>query len=111
MNLRIANPEKFISRVGLLVLVVVLLGGYGINHLLDRGPIKIDSDAIMTVTVRPGDTVWSIAEQSSNVDKDLRLQVLDIIRLNQLEGNGTIQIGQKLMLPVIYDDTQLADSH
>lgn len=111
MNLRIANPEKFISRVGVLVLILVLLGGYGINHILDRPDIRIDSDAVMTVTVQPGDTIWSIAEQSPHTVKDVRLHVLDIIRLNQLDGNGSIQVGQKIMLPLIYDDTQLADNH
>lgn len=110
MNVRVADPEKFISRVGLLILVIVLLAGFGLNQLMERPQIKINSDAIMTVTVRPGDTVWSIAEQSAHQEKDLRLQVLDIIRLNQLDAKGQLQIGQKLMLPLMYDDTQLADN-
>ena len=111
MNTRIVNPGKFISRVGLIVLIIIMLGGYGIDQLLDRPEIKINSDAVMTVTIRPGDTIWSIAEQTAGTEKDLRLRVLDIIRLNQLDGNGSVQIGQKIMLPLIYDDVQLADNH
>ena len=111
MNWKIADPEKFISRVGLLIFILVLLAGYGLNQLLERPEIRIDSDAIMTVTVRPGDTIWSIAEQTAQTNGDLRFDVLDIIRLNQLDGNGTIQVGQKIMLPQHYDGNQLADSH
>ncbi|NMB04493.1 MAG: LysM peptidoglycan-binding domain-containing protein [Tissierellia bacterium] len=111
MNWKIADPEKFISRVGLLIFILVLLAGYGLNQLLERPEIRIDSDAIMTVTVRPGDTIWSIAEQTAQTNGDLRFDVLDIIRLNQLDGNGTIQVGQKIMLPLHYDGNQLADSH
>lgn len=109
MRLRIANPEKFISRFGCLVLVVVLLAGVGLNRFMDRHELKIDSDAVMMVTVKPGDTLWNIVRTTHPSVADIRFIVQDTIRLNDLDGHGNITPGQRIMLPINYAD-MLADN-
>lgn len=53
-----------------------------------------------TVTVMPGDTLWSIAE-SVAPDADPRGVIGDIQRLNAL-GGGSLQVGQQLAIPAAY---------
>lgn len=53
-----------------------------------------------TVTVMPGDTLWSIAE-SVAPSIDPRAVISDIQRLNAL-GHGSLQVGQQLALPAEY---------
>lgn len=109
MKLRIANPQKFVSRIGFLMIIVVLLSGYGLNHVLTKHELKINTDSVMMVTVKPGDTVWTIAQTTNPVSDDVRFLVHDIIRLNGLDANGTINPGQRIMLPVRGGD-MLADN-
>lgn len=54
-----------------------------------------------TVTVAPGDSLWSIAEEVAP-DRDPRDVVDAIIRLNTLES-ATVQAGQSLAIPAEYD--------
>lgn len=53
-----------------------------------------------TVTVMPGDTLWSIAAQLAPAE-DPREVIGDISRLNLLRGSA-IQIGQELAIPTQY---------
>lgn len=53
-----------------------------------------------TVTVMPGDTLWSIAE-SVAPSADPRTVIADIRNLNVLRG-GVLMIGQELALPAEY---------
>ncbi|WP_372984156.1 LysM peptidoglycan-binding domain-containing protein [Microbacterium sp.] len=55
-----------------------------------------------TVTVMPGDTLWSIAE-SMAPGADPRDVIGDITRLNLLRG-GELQIGQELAIPAQYSE-------
>ncbi|AKV86030.1 hypothetical protein BMW26_11175 [Microbacterium sp. 1.5R] len=55
-----------------------------------------------TVTVMPGDTLWSIAE-SVAPGADPRDVIGDITRLNLLRG-GELQIGQELAIPAQYSE-------
>ena len=50
-----------------------------------------------TITVSPGQTVWSIA-QARYPEDDTRARVADIVSLNQL-GSSAIQPGQRLEVP------------
>ncbi|MBS0025342.1 LysM peptidoglycan-binding domain-containing protein [Microbacterium paraoxydans] len=56
--------------------------------------------AVETITVMPGDTLWSIAG-SIAPDADPRDVIGDISRMNLLRG-GEIQIGQELAIPAQY---------
>ncbi|MEV7607879.1 LysM peptidoglycan-binding domain-containing protein [Microbacterium sp. NPDC089320] len=55
-----------------------------------------------TVTVMPGDTLWSIAEGVAP-GADPRDVIGDITRLNLLRG-GELQIGQELAIPAQYSE-------
>ena len=56
--------------------------------------------AVETVTVMPGDTLWSIAG-SIAPNADPRDVIGEISRMNLLQG-GEIQIGQELAIPAQY---------
>jgi LysM repeat protein len=53
------------------------------------------------VTVKAGQTLWSIAEDIAPA-ADPRDVISDILSVNQLES-GSVQAGQRLMLPAGYD--------
>lgn len=55
-----------------------------------------------TVTVMPGDTLWSIASTVAPT-ADPRDVIGEISRLNMLRG-GELQIGQELAIPAQYAD-------
>lgn len=50
--------------------------------------------------VKPGDTLWHIAQTHGPEGRDVRAIVSTIERINDLEG-GILQAGQVLELPVI----------
>lgn len=55
-----------------------------------------------TVTVMPGDTLWSIAGEVAP-DADPRDVIGEISRLNLLQG-GVLQIGQEIAIPAQFSD-------
>jgi nucleoid-associated protein YgaU len=55
-----------------------------------------------TVTVMPGDTLWSIASEVAPA-ADPREVIGEISRLNALPS-GEIQIGQQISIPAQYED-------
>lgn len=75
----------------------VLAGGSALASGEQAAPIAFE-----TVTVMPGDTLWSLATTVAPT-ADPRDVVDDIIRLNNLDG-GTIQAGSELAIPVEYAD-------
>jgi Tfp pilus assembly protein FimV len=56
--------------------------------------------AVETITVMPGDTLWSIASAIAP-EADPRDVIGDISRMNLLRG-GQLQIGQELAIPAQY---------
>ena len=73
----------------------VLAGGSALASGAQAAPVDFQ-----TVTVMPGDTLWSLATTIAPA-ADPRDVVDDIIRLNNLAG-GTIQVGSELAIPVAY---------
>ncbi|MDQ2697203.1 MAG: LysM peptidoglycan-binding domain-containing protein [Actinomycetota bacterium] len=74
----------------------VLSGG---SALASRD-VGAPAGSFTTVTVAPGDSLWSIAEDVAP-DRDPRDVVDAIVRLNSLE-NVTVQAGQSLAIPAEY---------
>jgi len=60
----------------------------------------VPTTSFETVTVMPGDTLWSIAETVAP-SVDPRSVIGEIQRLNAL-GHGSLQVGQQLALPAEY---------
>lgn len=63
---------------------------------------EVATASFETVTVMPGDTLWTIAE-SIAPGADPRDVIGDITRLNVLQG-GALQIGQELAIPAAYSE-------
>lgn len=61
---------------------------------------SVSTASFETITVMPGDTLWSIAESVAPT-ADPRAVIGDIRRLNAL-GSGSLQIGQSLAIPAEY---------
>jgi LysM repeat protein len=51
--------------------------------------------------VRPGDTLWRIAETHGPAGQDPRSVIAVIERINGLDGGGVLQAGQVLEIPVV----------
>ncbi len=83
---RLALTTLTAAAVALIVgqLVIGAIGG-------SRGPEPVD------VTVRPGDTLWSIASTAAP-DRDPRTVIEDIRGLNDLPGD-TVRVGEVLRVP------------
>lgn len=73
----------------------VLAGGSALASGEQSAPVQFD-----TVTVLPGDTLWSIAAEAAP-DVDPRDVIEDIIRLNNLSG-GSIQAYSSIAIPTQY---------
>ncbi|MDT0158609.1 LysM peptidoglycan-binding domain-containing protein [Microbacterium sp. ARD32] len=74
----------------------VLAGGSALASGEESAPVAFES-----VTVLPGDTLWSIAaEVAPGIDP--REVIDDIMRLNNL-GTGAIQAGAEIAIPAQYE--------
>ena len=62
--------------------------------------LDVSSVAFQHVTVQPGESLWQLAGEIAP-SSDPRDVVSDIVQLNQL-GNGAIQPGQSLAVPLKY---------
>lgn len=63
---------------------------------------QVATASFETVTVMPGDTLWSIAESVAPT-ADPRDVIGEITRLNLLQG-GALQIGQELAIPAEFSE-------
>lgn len=94
-------------RVLLALAALPLAGGIAFAAISGGSALASGDDAtavtasFTTVTVLPGDTLWSIASEIAPA-ADPRDVIGDITRLNVLQG-GQIQIGQHLAIPAQYE--------
>lgn len=96
--MRITNSKKFIRMVILIVGIIVTISFYFCNISFSKGEIKTK-----TIYVSNGDTLWSIAqnEQKNNeyyINKDVRDIVYEIRKLNNIQNNSNLIVGQKLVV-------------
>jgi hypothetical protein len=93
-------------RVVLAIAAVPLAAGIAFAALSGGSAIAsnehVATASFETVTVMPGDTLWSIAEAVAP-GADPREVIGDITRLNALQG-GALQIGQEIAIPAAYTD-------
>lgn len=75
----------------------VLAGGTALASGEQAAPV-----AFASVTVLPGDTLWSIAADAAH-GADPRVVIEDIKRLNNL-SSGVIQVGAEIAIPVEYSE-------
>ena len=67
-----------------------------------RATLEGSSASFDYVTVAPGQSLWSIAEELAPT-ADPREVVADIVALNQL-GSGDVQAGERIAIPTEYSD-------
>lgn len=95
-RLVIANRRRFfVFLIGLIVVSNLIVFGF---FMPDNTSADLEVPPEL-VTVRSGDTLWSIAGQFVSEDEDIRSQISKIKRLNRLESS-TLQIGQQLLIPL-----------
>ena len=81
----------------LLVTMVSLLLA-GVAQATNDGPSpRAGRENLVQVVVRPGQSLWSVAE-SADPDQDTRAVIQQIIDLNSLNGD-TVRAGQQLWVP------------
>lgn len=98
-----SRPRYGVRRAAALVLALVVgATAWSVAGWLEGSPVVVDrvgadltDDARPTITVEPGDTLWSIAA-SLDPDGDIRA-VVD--RLAELNGGSSLTVGQRLVLP------------
>ena len=73
--------------------LVIAASAQAANHPVPRGA----QQSLTQVTVRPGQSLWSVAE-NADPDADTRVVIQQIIKLNGLTGN-TVFAGQRLWIP------------
>ena len=97
--LRLTRRGRVVAAtVGALLVTVVSLLAAGVaqatNHALPPGAARQN---LVQVVVRPGQSLWSVAE-SADPDQDTRAVIQQIIDLNSLTGD-TVLAGQQLWVP------------
>jgi Tfp pilus assembly protein FimV len=83
------------------VLGIAIVSG---GAALASGESSAPAGTFATVTVMPGDTLWSIAEEVAPTD-DPRDVVDAIMRLNVLES-GRVDAGESLAIPLEYAENR-----
>ena len=96
--MKIVNMKKFLRMTLIVFIIIVGISLYFSNVSFSKGDIKTK-----TVNVTKGDTLWSIAreEQENNAyyeNKDIRDIIYEIKKLNKLDNNSNLKIGQKLII-------------
>ena len=94
--MKIVNIKKFIKMLVITAAIIVAILLLLTSNSLSKGEIKTK-----TFCVSSGDTLWSIAsfEQSNNdyyKNKDIRQIIYELQKLNNIENNTDLKIGQKL---------------
>lgn len=77
------------------LLGVFLSNGFSLTHVLAG-----DNYRLQAVTVRSGDTLWTIAQEWSDPDEDVRDVIDRIVTANKLSSSAAIGAGQQLVIPL-----------
>ena len=56
--------------------------------------------AAIEVSVKKGDTLWTLAKRHGNKGQDIRVTVAEIRRINQIGKKEFIYPGQSLLIPI-----------
>lgn len=90
MKLRIVNRKRFIRSMAIVIFLLVALFNISVA--------KSNEEAeIISYTITPGETLWSIAKEYTPYNKDIRQTIYEIEKLNNLD-NATIYAGQTIQI-------------
>ncbi len=100
LDMKRRNIRKMKIRLFKLLLVSLVLVTTILSFSALSSGDKKSYDEYEEVYVRPGDTLWSIAEDFYGNDMDLREAVYMIKECSEIK-TSELSVGQKLLLPVI----------
>jgi len=87
-----------VAAVAALLVAVISLLAAGAAQATNHGPpARAARQNLVQVVVRPGQSLWSVAE-NADPDQDTRAVIQQIIDLNSLSGD-TVAAGQQLWVP------------
>ena len=88
---RIMKRRRFVT-VSVLVLLMI-------STMLNFALAKSDTKNNISVIVKSGESIWSIACKNNPNEKDIRKLVHEIIEENNLR-NSTVYAGQEIVIPI-----------
>lgn len=88
---------------------LVLIGAlsyHAIQSSASTGQEEINFKYYKNITVQYGETLWDIADDYMNHDeyKNKAQYIAEVKNMNHLDNEGTIQAGQKLIVPYYSND-------
>lgn len=89
----IVNKKRFSAFLA----VMFLMTCFGISSIRNRATAA-DELQFIAIQVKPGDSLWSIAQKNNSCKKNVRVLVNDIKKHNNLKSN-TIYAGDELLIP------------
>jgi nucleoid-associated protein YgaU len=93
--LEVRRRRSLLAVMGILLVALALpLGGAG-GHSHATGPAPAGTSGRVTYTVRPGDTLWSIAERADPTADPRPL----VARLTAQDGSDQVVPGQRIVVP------------
>lgn len=96
--LRLTRRGRVVAAItaALLVAMVSVLAA-SVARATSHSPARAVSQDLARVTVRPGQSLWSVAE-NADPDQDTRAVIQQIVSLNGLSGD-VVYAGQQLWVP------------
>ncbi|KAB8289926.1 LysM peptidoglycan-binding domain-containing protein [Bifidobacterium avesanii] len=85
------------ERLTALLMVVLLTMSGGAVAMHAARPSQA-SGAVVSYTVRPGDTLWSFAANATPAGGDVNDTLDELMRLNHLDS-AQLSVGQRIMVP------------
>lgn len=89
--------RRFFSSIFLLIIIGLTFTS--VNSSIARGS---ESPHYIQVTVQTGDTIWKIAKNNANKERDIRDLVYEIREINNL-STANLKPGQIVKIPTIQD--------
>ena len=90
---RIKNKFRFTVFVSVMVLILSVLIGMIVPVKAHAGNIRY-----IEVKVCGGDTLWGLAQLYGDPDKDVRENIYDICRINNVSAE-TLRVGDSILIP------------
>ncbi len=96
IKLRIVDKERFIGVLLISFIAVAILIVFLVGQTSVQGQAK---DTHISIYVKQGDTLWSIAQKYNHKNEDLRKLVRNIMIENKMETAMLYQ-GQEIKIPI-----------
>lgn len=87
--------KAVLSGIGVVALLLVGMGVWNGNVANSAS----STQEVTSYVVRPGDTLWSYAQESTKPGEDVRETVQELIELNNLDSSA-VTVGQRLVVPI-----------